>query len=248
MFRLRVWRYIRVVNVVVGFSPQLWQGYGGNIYFNAVRCQSMRINSAKYGKLKKDFTKRWKSKSCTPLNRKDGYQTQPVSSAKSDMDIAIPSSSNLGSLSRLRQFNTQLKGRDIAASLERGFPTLISDSSFFLHSDHRSSSVVTTNADPFVKLPVLGNSDGKHRNSKTENGSSTENNSNEPRPVFIIPFGAFDDPVESEPELKRKADKGEKPLSKSLTDRNNNSPGSLKEAKKFSGKTGQFCYNRMPRR
>ena len=24
LFRLRVWRYIRVVHVVVGFSPQLW--------------------------------------------------------------------------------------------------------------------------------------------------------------------------------------------------------------------------------
>ena len=224
--------------MVVGFSSQLWQGYGGNIYFNAVRCQSMRINSAKYGKLKKDFTKRWKSKSCTPLNRKDGYQTQLVSSAKSDMDIAIPSSSKLGSLrmrsckekkcktatcrhgkipkpligkickgfseklltetfkrlqedggyglkgeslsvsggqvgdalidpiDKVRQFNTQFKGRDIAVSLERGFPTLLSDSSFFSHSDHRSSTVVTANADPFVKLPVLGNSDGKHRNRK----------------------------------------------------------------------------------
>ena len=47
---------------------------------------------------------------------------------------------------------------------------------------------------------VLGvwrhSTDGKHRNSKTENGSSSENNSNEPRPVFIIPFGVFDDPVE----------------------------------------------------
>ena len=42
--------------------------------------------------------------------------------------------------------------------------------------------------------------------------------------MFIIPFGAFDDPVESEPESKRKADRREKPLSKSL--RNNNSPGS----------------------
>ena len=221
--------------MVVGFSSQLWQGYGGNIYFNAVRCQSMRINSAKYGKLKKDFTKRWKSKSCTPLNRKDGYQTQLVSSAKSDMDIAIPSNSNLGSLrmrsckekkcktatcrhgkipkpltgkickgfseklltetfkrlqedggyglkgeslsvsggqvgdalidpiDKVRQFNTQFKGRDIAVSLERGFPTLLSDSSFFSHSDHRSSTVVTANADPFVKLPVLGNTDGKQK-------------------------------------------------------------------------------------
>ncbi|CAH3038607.1 unnamed protein product [Pocillopora meandrina] len=102
---LCVWRYIRVVHVVVGFSTQLWQGYGGNIYFNAVRCQSMRINSTKYGKLKKDFTKRWKSKSCTPLNRKDGYQTQLVSSAKSDMDIAIPSSSNLGKKSNLSLSN-----------------------------------------------------------------------------------------------------------------------------------------------
>ena len=68
--------------------------------------------------------------------------------------------------------------------------------------------MVTANADPFVKLPVLRNSDGKHRNSKTENGSSSENNSNEPRPVFIIPFGAFDDPVDSEPELKRKKKMG----------------------------------------
>ena len=99
-------------------------------------------------------------------------------------------------IDKVRQFNTQLRGRDIAVSLERGFPTLLSDSSFFSHSDHRSSTVVTANADPFVKLPVLGNTDGKHGNSKTENGSSSENNSNEPRPVFIIPFGAFDDPVE----------------------------------------------------
>lgn len=298
-----VHHHLGLLSESTGDGLKLWQGYGGNIYFNAVRCQSMRINSAKYGKLKKDFTKRWKSKSCTPLNRKDGYQTQLLSSAKSDMDIAIPSSSNLGSLrmrsckekkcktatcrhseipkpltgkickgfseklltetfkrlqedsgyglkgeslsvsggqvgdalidpiDKVRQFNTQLKGRDIAVSLERGFPTLLSDSSFFSHSDHRSSTVVTANADPFVKLPVLGNTDGKHGNSKTENGSSSENNSNEPRPVFIIPFGAFDDPVDSEPELKRKADRREKPLSKSLTDRNNNSPGSLKEAK-----------------
>lgn len=82
----------------VGLSPQLWQGYGGNIYFNAVRCQSMRINSAKYGKVKKDITKRWKSKSCTPMYRKDGYQTQVVGSAKSDMEIPTASCSNLGSL------------------------------------------------------------------------------------------------------------------------------------------------------
>ena len=97
----------------------------------------------------------------------------------------------------MRQFNTQLKGRDTAVSLERGFPTLLSDSSFFSHSDHRSLTVVTANADPFVKLPVPRNSDGKHRNSKKPlSGSSSENNSNEPRPVFIFPFGAFDDPVE----------------------------------------------------
>ena len=106
--------------------------------------------------------------------------------------------------------------------------------------------MVTAKADPFVKLPVLGNSDGKHRNSKTENGSSTENNSNEPRPVFIIPFGAFDDPVESEPELKRKADKGEKPLSKSLTDRNNNSPGSSKEAKNSLEKLDDSVITECP--
>lgn len=313
-----VHHHLGLLSESTGDGLKLWQGYGGNIYFNAVRCQSMRINSAKYGKLKKDFTKRWKSKSCNPLNRKDGYQTQLLSSAKSDMDIAIPSSSNLGSLrmrsckekkckratcrhseipkpltgkickgfseklltetfkrlqedggyglkgeslsvsggqvgdalidpiDKVRQFNTQLKGRDIAVSLERGFPTLLSDSSFFSHSDHRSSTVVTANADPFVKLPVLGNTDGKHGNSKTENGSSSENNSNEPRPVFIIPFGAFDDPVDSEPELKRKADRKEKPLSKSLTDRNNYSSGSLKEAKNSLEKLDDSVITECP--
>ena len=106
--------------------------------------------------------------------------------------------------------------------------------------------MVTANADPFVKLPVLGNTDKKHRNRKTKNGSSTENNSNEPRPVFIIPFGAFDDPVESELELKRKADRREKPLSKSLTDRNNNSPGSLKEAKNSLEKLDNSVITECP--
>ena len=40
---------------------------------------------------------------------------------------------------------------------------ILSDSSFFSHSDPGSSTVVTANTDPFVKLPVLGNTDGKQK-------------------------------------------------------------------------------------
>ena len=266
----------------------------------------MRINSAKYGKTRKEnVTKRWKSKSCIQMNRRDGYESHLVGTTSSNKEIPQASTHNLGSLrmksckekkcktatcrhseipkplpgkickgfsektvtetfqrfqgngasrlkgeplavsggqvgdavfdpiDKVRQFNTHWKGRDITLSLESGFPTLLSDSSFFSHVDHRSSTVVTSSTDPYIKFPVLEKSEGRHRKSKTaENGSSGENNKNEPRPVFIIPFGSFDDPVEVEPELKRKADKREKPSSNSPRDGSNTSTGSIKEAKK----------------
>lgn len=244
----------------------------------------MRINSTKSGKMRKEgITKRWKSKSCTPLNRRDERQSHLAGVPSSPKEMPQASIHSLGSLrmksckgkkckidtysesarympgrickgfseklitatfqrlqenggyritkeplavsggqvgdslfdpiDKVRQFNTQCKGKDIALSLENGFPALLTDSSFFSHGDRRSSAVVADDSEPFIKLPVLGKSEAKHRRSKAENGSSGENSKqvSEPRPVFIIPFGAFDDPVDIESDLKRKADKKEKP-------------------------------------
>ena len=272
----------------VGISLQIWQGYGGNIYFDAVRCKSMRINSSKSGKSRKEgVTKRWKSKSCNPLNRKNERQSHLSIVSSSPKEIPEASIHSLGSLrickdkkcktatcrhdespkqlpgkickgfsekmlketfqrlqengdhrftkeplavsggqvgdsfsdpiDKVQQFNTQYKGRDFALNLENGFPTLLAaDSSFFSHGDHRTSAAVsvTGDADPFIKLPVLGRSDAKHKTNKAGKESSGENSNQEPRPVFIIPFGAFDDPVDGESDSKRKAEKKEKPSTK----------------------------------
>ena len=273
-----------LVSSFVGVSLQLWQGYGGNIYFDAVRCQSMRINSSKSGKSRKEaISKRWKSKSCIPVNRRD-ERSGVYSSPK---EISQASLHNLGSLrmkstckdkkcktatcrrsesashlpgkickgfseklvaetfqrlqenggcrlakeslavsggqvrdsffdpiDKVRQYNTQCRGKDFALNFENGFPALLTDSSFFSHGDHRSSATcnVTDDTEPFIKLPVLGKTEAKHKTNKAGNGDSGENNkqTNEPKQVFIIPFGAFDDPVDVESDSKRKAEKKEK--------------------------------------
>ena len=247
------------------------------------------------GKSRKEgVTKRWKSKSCNPLNRKDERQSHLTSVSNAPKEIPEASIHSLGSLrmrsackdkkcktatyrhnespkqlpgkickgfsekmlketfqrlqengdyrftkepltvsggqvgdsfidpiDKVRQLNTQCKGRDFALKWENGFPTLLTaDSSFFSHGDHRTSVAVsvTDDTDPFIKLPVLGRSDAKHRTSKAGKESSFENSKQEPRPVFIIPFGAFDDPVDGESDSKRKAEKKEKPSTKNPED------------------------------
>ncbi|XP_078370736.1 uncharacterized protein LOC144654451 [Oculina patagonica] len=289
------------VHYQLGLLPQstseelkLWKGYGGNIYFDAVRCQSMRINSSKSRKSRKEgISKRWKSKSCTPLNRRDERQSHHSGVSNSPKETPQASIHSLGSLrmrsaskdkkcktatcrhsestrhlpgkickgfseklitetfqrfqenggcrltkeplavsggqvgdsifdpiDKVRQFNTQCKGKDFALNFENGFPALLTDSSFFSHGDHRSSAGVTNDTEPFIKLPVLGKTEAKHKTNKAGSGNSDENSKkmNEPRQVFIIPFGAFDDPVDVESDSKRKADKKEKPSAKVLGD------------------------------
>lgn len=294
---------------LVGISLQIWQGYGGNIYFDAVRCKSMRINSSKSGKSRKEgVTKRWKSKSCNPLNRRDERQSHLSSVSSSPKEISEASIHSLGSLrmrsackdkkcktatcrhnespkqlpgkickgfsekmlketfqrlqengdyrftkeplavsggqvvdsfidpiDKVRHFNTQCKGRDFTLNLQNGFPTLLTaDSSFFSHGDYRTSAAVTVtgNTDPFIKLPVLGRSDAKHKTSKAGKEISGENSKQEPRPVFIIPFGAFDDPVDGESDSKRKAEKKEKPSTKSPEDGIKTTTSTTKDADK----------------
>ena len=78
---------------------QLWHGYGGNIYFDAVRCHSMRINSAKPGeKRKPKQALRRKSKSCDPMNGGDLQQFHVSCIPRVLTQIPDPSINNLGSL------------------------------------------------------------------------------------------------------------------------------------------------------
>ena len=285
--------YLTSVSGFVAIFLQIWQGYGGNIYFDAVRCKSMRINSSKSGKSRKEgITKRWKSKSCNPLNRRDDRQSHLSSVCSSPKDIPEASIHSLGSLrmrsackdkkykkatcrhnesprqlpgkickgfsekmlketfqrlqengdyrfakdplavsggqvgdsfvdpiDKVRQFNTQGKGRDFAFNLENRFPALLTgDSSFFSHGDYRSSVAVANGTEPFIKLPVLGRTDATHKTSKAGKERSVENSKQEPRAVLIIPFGACDDPVDGESDSKRKAEKKEKTSTKGPED------------------------------
>lgn len=308
--------YLASVSGFVGIFLQIWQGYGGNIYFDAVRCKSMRINSSKSGKSRKEgITKRWKSKSCYPLNRRDDRQSHFSSVCSSPKDIPEASIDSLGSLrmrsackdkkckkatcrhnesprqlpgkickgfsekmlketfqrlqengdyrfgkdplavsgghggqvgdsfvdpiDKVRQFNTQGKGRDFALNLENGFPALLTgDSSFFSHGDYRSSAAVANGTEPFIKLPVLGRTDATHKTSKAGKESSVENTKQEPRAVLIIPFGACDDPVDGESDSKRKAEKKEKPSIKSTEDGIKTTAKILKDVDKLPEELG----------
>lgn len=308
--------YLASVSGFVGIFLQIWQGYGGNIYFDAVRCKSMRINSSKSGKSRKEgITKRWKSKSCYPLNRRDDRQSHFSSVCSSPKDIPEASIDSLGSLrmrsackdkkckkatcrhnesprqlpgkickgfsekmlketfqrlqengdyrfgkdplavsgghggqvgdsfvdpiDKVRQFNTQGKGRDFALNLENGFPALlIGDSSFFSHGDYRSSAAVANGTEPFIKLPVLGRTDATQKTSKAGKESSVENTKQEPRAVLIIPFGACDDPVDGESDSKRKAEKKEKPSIKSTEDGIKTTAKILKDVDKLPEELG----------
>ena len=275
-------------------NTQLWQGYGGNIYFDAVRCQSMRINSAKSGhSRKKDRGKRWKSKSCTPLKRRDEQKAHTTCIPSAPVDVPRASIHSLGSL-RIRSCKEKkcrlanCKHKDTASHLQpgkickgfgdklvtekfqklqedRGFslakeslavsggqvgdslldpidrvqqfntqygiPALLTDSSFFSHQvGKKSSSVASGDGDPFIKLPLLSKHEGKQRTNKPDSRGSEEgsNQVSEPRPVFIIPFGSFDDPVDTESDLKRKMDKKEKASCRNSGDGIDTSVGSTK--------------------
>ena len=144
--------------------------------------------------------------------------------------------SSIDPIDKVRQFNTQGKGRDFALNLENGFPALLAaDSSFFSHGDYRSSAAVSVTGDtePFIKLPVLGRTDAKHKtSSKAGKESSGEKSKQEPRPLFIIPFGAFDDPVDGESDSKRQAEKKEKPSTKSSEDGIKTTTKTMKEVDK----------------
>ena len=171
------------------------------------------------GKICKGFSEKMLKETFQRLQESGDYRFTNLPLAVSGGQVG---DSSIDPIDKVRQFNTQCKGRDFALNLENGFPTLLAaDSSFFSHGDYRSSAAVSVTGDtePFIKLPVLGRTDAKHKTSgKAGKESSGENSKQEPRPVFIIPFGAFDDPVDGESDSKRKAEKKEKPLTKSSED------------------------------
>ena len=253
----------------------------------------MRINSAISGRSRKqDISKRWKSKSCSPLKRRDDKQSCTTSIASEPIHnlgslrvrsckektcrigncrhkdtvshspgkickgfseklitetfqkfqedqskilakepLAVSGGhvgdSGLDPIDKVQQFNTQ-----------HGFPALLSDTSFFSHPGGKKSSYVAScDGDPFIKLPILGKHDGKQTKIKSEAASSDEGSkpSNEPRQVFIIPFGAFDDPVDSESDLKRKIEKKEKMSTRNFGDGTDSSLCTKKETSNHSG-------------
>lgn len=96
-----------------------------------------------------------------------------------------------------------------------GFPALISNSSFFSHRGRQKSPEVVDSDDgnPFMKLPFLKKYEGKKKTRKSDGKKLGEERKmvNEVSSVFIIPFGAFDDPVDFESQdVKRKVDNKEK--------------------------------------
>lgn len=170
------------------------------------------------GKICKGFSEKMLKETFQRLQENGDYRFTKEPLAVSGGQVG---DSFIDPIDKVRQFNTQCKGRDFALNLENGFPALLAaDSSFFSHGDYRSSAAVSVTGDtePFIKLPVLGRTDAKHKTSKAGKESSGENSKHEPRPVFIIPFGAFDDPVDGESDSKRKAEKKEKPSTKSSED------------------------------
>ena len=251
----------------------------------------MRINSAKsVNTRKEDRGKRWKSKSCSPLKRKDERQAHTTCIPNTLEEVPLTSVHNLGSLrmrsckekkckvinckhkDTIRSFagkiakgfsekivketihkvqedygNSLLKEQPLAVSggqvkdpvvdpiekvqqfnTQHGFPALLADSSFFSHhGETKSSRVASGDIDPFIKLPLLGKNGWKHRLNEVGSGVSDEGNKsvNEPKPVFIIPFGAFDDPVDADSDLKRKMDTREKASSKTTADGTDTSLG-----------------------
>lgn len=251
----------------------------------------MRIISAKsVNTRKEDRAKRLKSKSCSPLKRKDERQAHTTCIPSTHEEVPLTSVHNLGGLrvrsckekkckvincghgDTIRPFagkiakgfsekivketirkvqeddgNSLPKEKPLAVSggqvrdpvvdpiekvqqfnTQQGFPALLADSSFFSHhGETKSSRVASGDIDPFIKLPLLGKNDWKHRLNEVDSGVSDEGNKsvNEPKPVFIIPFGAFDDPVDADSDLKRKMDTRQKASSKPTADGTDTSLG-----------------------
>lgn len=134
---------------------------------------------------------------------------------------------SLDALDKVQQFNCQ-----------SGFPAVLSDGSFFSHhGENKSTCVVSGDAYPYIKLPLLGKHEGKRKLYKPEdrNLDGRAKHLNEPTPVFIIPFGAFDDPVDSEFDLRRKDKKEMKVSAETSGDGLNSSSGSKKEIISQSG-------------
>lgn len=259
-----------------GEELKLWQGYGGNIYFDAVRCQSMRINSSKSAHpCNKDVSGRCKAKSCIPSRRTEGDQVHTNDILRAPGD-ELASILHLGSLrmrsckqrksrpgdcghkcttrhlqgkickgssekllsEKIQKFsggrgisiakkpivvsggnvaNTARSGVDPIGKAKQinnnpGFPALIADSSLFSHHQRNKTPKVVVSGDgnPFIKLPLMKKYTAKKaRKPQDESEDKELKTLSEPSPVFIIPFGTFDDPVDLEYDGKQRVDKKE---------------------------------------
>lgn len=290
---------------------KLFQGYGGNIYFDAVRCKSMIINSTKSAHPRKQASSdNYKSNSRISSKRDvvDQVHTSCFSSPPTEAPTSIHA---LGSLrmrpvckekkwkpgeSRHKDTKRHLSGKickgfseklltetfqkfyekqgdsvagkpmilsggsvghstavDSIGNNQIGFPALISNSSFFSHRGRQKSpeAVDSSDENPFMKLPFLKKYEGKKKTRKSDDKKLGEERKmvNEVSPVFIIPFGAFDDPVDFESQdVKRKVDHKEK--ASTIGDTGENRSYSALENRKgrFQEKSSKFDSVLVPAR
>lgn len=134
-----------------------------------------------------------------------------------------------------------------------GFPALISNSSFFSHPGRQKSPEVVDSIDgnPFMRLPFLKKHEGRKKTRKSDDKKLGEERKmvNEVSPVFIIPFGTFDDPVDFESQdVKRKVDHKERASSTGDTGENRSYSALENRKAGFQKKSSEFVSVLVPAR
>ncbi|XP_001634385.2 uncharacterized protein LOC5514154 [Nematostella vectensis] len=261
-------------------SISVWQGYSGNIYFDPVRCQAMRINSANQKQSnRRNHSCHRKTKSCSPTfkpysaaperyygpchmlgslrfaatshknsknNKKGpsksgkilkGFSQENLKQTKFGEYVHVRSESAPESLSiagghvgdgyvdpidRVRRHNVRARMSSKSTAYSevsgKGFPALVAKK--WAASQRKERFDVGR----MLRFPDLEDSAESVCTSESE---STQIRA-DPKPVFIIPFATFDDPVETN--LKGKA----KPSRKSPQRRDNDDSDVVTEVSKIS--------------
>lgn len=100
------------------------------------------------------------------------------------------------SIDKVQIYNSKPRFKESELTSVHSFPTLPADTVFSKHAQGDQLNVVTG---PFVKLPLLDRGRARKASKKQRQclaGKRDSSTMKEPKRVFIIPFGAFDDPVQ----------------------------------------------------
>ncbi|XP_031571693.1 uncharacterized protein LOC116305856 [Actinia tenebrosa] len=212
----------------------LWQGYSGNIYFDPLRCQPMRINSSKPHMQKlKDSKSYRKTKSCSPsmeVLAANHYISSSASSFYSLGSLRFASkdekrrnTSCISHHGRLHKRWSDAKATEPGHNHHRvrcesapeslvisggHLKNVTSDPIDHVLKHNIKTSLTSKSKNNFPSLVVGHTCESERGTDKQDNQSSTSlppvesiapsKEVTEPKPVFIIPFGALDDPVEGQ--------------------------------------------------